>query len=212
MHGYNASHSSSSSRWCPVISTKSGSIAILLLPILCSLPLAVCSTLHANISYSFSGHKTRYTPHYNHQLLIAVLISFCIMPIVFSFALHAKVIHFIHCRPSPDYLTQATHVLPSKRHELVDSHPQRRPQPQLTPLQNQLVLPPLTLSCQRFVYLNRRTLAASTSSQSGASSNKLTSKSITPPAVLGKINCQANANGNRSVLLMILLLSVYVSY
>jgi len=51
---------------------------------------------------------------------------------------------------------------------------------------------------------------SSNSSQSSRSSTGTSSTSITSPIVLYKINSQANANANRTVLLLVLLLSFYV--
>ena len=58
--------------------------------------------------------------------------------------------------------------------------------------------------------LHRNTNNSSNSSQSSRSSTGTSSTSITSPIVLYKINSQANANANRTVLLLVLLLSFYV--
>jgi hypothetical protein len=92
---------------------------------------------------------------------------------------------------------------------------------------NRLLLLPKYSSRRRFILFNTETIGSSTtttmaagqsapmnnssnSSQSSRSSTATSSTSTTSPIILYKINSQANANANRTVLLLVLLLSFYV--
>ncbi|UJR13389.1 hypothetical protein I4U23_000405 [Adineta vaga] len=234
IHGHTSSNRSSWSKWCRYVSTKSGSLILLFLPLLCSLPLAICNCLHAKI-YFRTLTREACIVHYTHEILITLLISFYILPILLSFFLHAKLVYFIRSRHNQRYLTRTAYILPMKRQNLVESQLKRRSNKHVDELQDQVLLSPQNSSYQRLILMNRAPIASSTamtastmaaaqsvianynpnstcnSSQSSRSSAEPTSPtSISPPTVLYKINCQATANANRTVILLVLLLSFYV--
>ena len=60
---------------------------------------------------------------YTHGILISFLIFFYILPLLFSFFLHAKLIYFIRSKHHQHYLTATTptHRLTMKRNNTLDS-------------------------------------------------------------------------------------------
>jgi hypothetical protein len=226
IHGQTLSNKSSWSKWCHRISTKSGSIILLILPIICSLPLAICNFLHAIIHTSLTNKTC--TVQYTHGILISLLISFYLLPLLFSFFLHGKLIYFIRTRHNQHYLSTTAYILPMKRNNLTEFQAKRRLNQENPNLQDRLLVKPKHSSHRRFIMTNTETLGSTTttmaalqsapinpnnssnSSQSSRSSTGTSSTSVTSPIVLYKINSQANANANRTVLLLVLLLSFYV--
>ncbi|CAF0800594.1 unnamed protein product [Adineta steineri] len=237
IYGHTSSNVSVLSTWCRRISTKSGTIILLILPILCSLPIAICNLLHAHILRAPSQIKICVVQYAN-GLLISLLISFYILPLLLSFFLHAKLIYFIRSKRTQRYLATTPHALLTKNTNTLDSQAisqknQRRTNPKIL-TNNQLLLQTKTNKTnarnQRVVMFNTntagnapRTIMTTTtggqqvptnnSSNSSASSRSSTSTgymSLTSPVILYKINSQANANAKRTVLLLVLLLSFYV--
>ncbi|CAF1231624.1 unnamed protein product [Adineta ricciae] len=232
IHGHTSSNNSSWSKWCRYVSTKSGSMFLLILPILCSLPLAISNCLHAHISTASSTVK-KCVLHYTNEIIISLLISFYILPILFSFFLHAKLIYFIRSRHSQEYLTRRAYILPMKRQNPAEC---RRLNRGHIEKQDPILLSAQNPTSQRFILLNHELTPTSTtamttstmamiqstggisnannssnSSRSSRSSERTSMSSMAPPpTVLYKINCQANANANRTVVLLVLLLSFYV--
>ena len=169
---------------------------------------------------------------YAHGILISLLISFYILPLLFSFFLHAKLIYFIRTRHDHHYLTPTAYVLSVKRNNVTEFHSKKRSNKEQNYHQDQLLLQPKRSLQRRFIMFNTETIGSTTtttmahngqspplhtnmnnssnSSQSSRSSTATSSASITSPLVLYKINSQANANANRAVLLLVLLLSFYV--
>ncbi|CAF1333136.1 unnamed protein product [Adineta steineri] len=231
IHGHTSSRTSSWSKWCRRVSTKSGSIILLILPIICSLPLAICNMLHANILPKYFTKKSCIV-QYTNKILISVLISFYILPIFLAFFLHAKLIYFIRSRHNQRYLTKRAYILPTKRNNTAETHVQKRSNKHnvlshehlhLTPKQSshrRLVLSnsetagstatTITMGAAQLTPLNSNPNNSSQSSQSSRSSTATSSTSISSPIILYQINSQANANANRTVLLLVLLLSFYV--
>ena len=120
IHGHAPSSTSAWSTWCRHISTKTGSMILLILPVLCSLPLAVCNALHAHIHVNPFDNQICIV-QYNHGLLIGLLLSFYILPLLFAFFLHGKLIYFIRTRHDQLYLIKSTYVVPMKRYHKFDS-------------------------------------------------------------------------------------------
>jgi hypothetical protein len=228
IHGHTSSDKSCWSRWYRRISTKSGSLILLILPIICSLPFAICNFLHASILHTSLTNKTC-TLQYTHGILIGLLISFYILPLLISFFLHAKLIYFIRTRHNQHYLTTTTaYILPMKRNNTIEFQSKRRLNQQNPNAYDRLLLKPKRSSHRHHMMTNTETLGStitttaavqspplnpnnsSNSSQSSRSSTGTSSTSITSPIVLYKINSEANANANRTVLLLVLLLSFYV--
>ncbi|CAF3365090.1 unnamed protein product [Rotaria socialis] len=106
IHGNALSNESSQSKWCRRISTKTGSIILLILPILCSLPIAICNLLHAHVLRTSLRMKICIV-QYTHEILISFLIFFYILPLLFSLFLHANLIYFISSKHNQYYLTPA---------------------------------------------------------------------------------------------------------
>jgi hypothetical protein len=238
IHGHTSLTTSPWSKWCRRISTKSASIILLILPILCSLPIAICNLLHAHVLHTSLRMKICIV-QYTHKILISFLIFFYILPLLFSFFLHAKLIYFIRSKHQ-HYLTAAPYILPMKRTNTLDSQimvPKQRRIPNQNILsQNQQLLQPkkITTTNRRIVMYNTDTIRntagtgtlmttttgggqqvgannlSNNSSGSSRSSNGASYSSITSPVILYKINSQANANAKRTVLLLVLLLSFYV--
>ena len=238
IHGHTSSTPSSTSKWCRRASSKSGSIILLVIPILCSLPLAICNLLHAHVLLTTARMKNCIV-QYNHGILISFVIFFYILPLLFSFFLHAKLIYFIRSKHYQHYLTTASHSLPIKRNITLDSqmtiNKKRNLQNQNILINNQQLLQPKKTKTKS---ANRRTVMFSSdtngntagtivttttaaghqagttnSSNSSASSHSSTGTgfaSLTSPIILYKINSQAIANAKRTVLLLVLLLSFYV--
>jgi hypothetical protein len=247
MHGHTTLTVSSWSTWCRRISTKSGSIILLIIPILCSLPIAICNVLHAHVIHTSSYMKICVV-QYTHGILISFLILFYILPLLFSFFLHAKLIYFIRSKHHQHYLTTTTsYMLRMKHRSTLDSQTmqqkKRSVQKQSLLNNNQQLLHPKIISTKalnrQHVMSNKDTTAntagrrqtttttttataaavvgqqivtnnSSNSSASSRSSTGTGSASITSPIILHKVNSQANANANRAVLLLVLLLSFYV--
>lgn len=107
IHGHTSSDQSLWSTWCRQISTKSCSIILLFLPILCSLPIAVCNVLHAHVLHTSSKIQICIV-QYTHKILISFLIFFYVLPLLFSFFLHGKLIYFIRSRHNQHYFATAT--------------------------------------------------------------------------------------------------------
>jgi len=218
------------------MSTKSGSIILLILPILCSLPIAICNLLHAHVLHTSTKMKICIV-QYTHKILICFLIFFYVLPLLFSFFLHARLIYFIRSKHHQHSLTASSYVLPMKRTNTLDSQiivqKQRQISNQTNLSHNQQLLQPKTRNTKngRIVMFNtdtnRKTVGtilttatavgqqigtnnSSNSSGSSRSSNGTSSASTTSPIILYKINSQANANAKRTVLLLVLLLSFYV--
>ncbi|CAF4118991.1 unnamed protein product [Rotaria sp. Silwood2] len=231
IHGHTSS-SSSWTKWCRRISTKSGSIILLILPIICSLPIAICNSLHAHVLHTSLTNKICIV-QYTHGILIALLISFYLLPLVFSFFLHGKLIYFIRTRHNQYYLTKTAYLLPMKRNNTIETRLKQRSNEDNINYNPDFLLRPTNSYNRRLVTINTETMGpitttttaiaaaqlarlnqninnSSNSSQSSRSSAATGSTTITPPIVLYKINSQANANANRTVLLLVLLLSFYV--
>ena len=238
IHGHTTSNVSSWSKWCRRVSTKSGSIILLILPLLCSLPIASCNLLHAHVLLTLSQTKIC-TVLYNHGILISLLIFFYVLPLLFSFFLHAKLIYFIRSKHQQNYL--ATNAVPSKRTPTLESqtmmvkwrrtleekiggnvqpqcqtrivaekHSNRQPFPSNTRTVPNTAGTVMTMSTsaaarQQVVRHNSSNSSASVRSYTGTVATTLPS-----PIILYKINSQANANANRTVLLLVSLLSFYV--
>ena len=213
MHGH---VSSNLSRWSHQISSLSGSIVLLLLPLICSVPIAICNCLHANIIHISSVNRICIV-QYNHGLLIGLLLAFYILPLFVAFFLHGKLIYFIRSRHHPVYLTktdyltamQRRHPLQltlSPRHQrVVMINPQRGSSSTTTT--STLPFPPVVNHLCR----GRHHLSPSSTTTTTNSSQSSRSSSAHPSSIiLYKINSQANANANRTVLLLVLLLSFYV--
>jgi len=160
---------------------------------------------------------------YTHGILIFLLISFYILPLLFSFFLHGKLIYFIRTRHNEHYLTTTAYVLPMKRSNTTEFQSKRHSNMTNLNPHDQLLLQPKMSSHRRFRTTNTETNGttitalqsanpnnSSNSSQSSRSSTGASSTSVTSPIVLYKLNSQANANANRTVLLLVLLLSFYV--
>ncbi|CAF3699657.1 unnamed protein product [Rotaria sp. Silwood1] len=232
IHGHTSSTSSSWTKWCRHISTKSGSIILLILPIICSLPIAICNTLHAHILNTSLTNKICII-QYTHGILIGILISFYILPLLFTFFLHGKLIYFIRTRHNQYYLTKTSYLLPMKRNNITETRLKRYINEDNIKFHHEFHLQPTNSFNKRFITINTETIGGITttttmaaavqlarlnqnihnsinSSQSSRSSTAISSTLITPPIVLYKINSQANANANRTVLLLVLLLSFYV--
>ena len=205
MHGH---VSSSLSRWSAQISSPSGSIVLLLLPLVCSVPIAICNCLHANIIHISSVNRICIV-QYNHGLLIGLLLAFYILPLLVAFFLHGKLIYFIRRRHHPMYLTKTAYL--SNRLQVTFPH------------QRVVMVNPELLAHQRgsssttttsMMALPRTLLSkAHLSPSSNSSQSSRSSSTAHPPPssiILYKINSQANANANRTVLLLVLLLSFYV--
>jgi hypothetical protein len=228
IHGYTSSQTSFWYRWSRRISTQTGSIILLILPIICSLPLSIVNTLHANILHASPNNKICLV-QYTHGILIGVLTAFYLLPILFSFFLHAKLIYFIHRRHDQHYLTSTAYILPMKRNNTLEFQSKRQTNKKHSPPHDGLLLQPKGSSRRRLIKGNAEingpvttttTIAkqsvppnpnnSSNSSQSSRSSTGTGSTPTTSSIVLYKINSQANANANRTVLLLVLLLSFYV--
>ncbi len=177
---------------------------------------------------------------YTHKILISFLIFFYVLPILFSFFLHAKLIYFIRSKHHQHYLTTASYIIPMKRTNISDSkiiiQNQRRIPNQSILKHNQQLLQPKIVNNKnrRIVMFNTDTIRntagtimttttaaavagqqvatnnSSNSSGSSRSSNGASFTSMTSPIIQYKINSQANANAKRTVLLLVLLLSFYV--
>ena len=81
--------------------------------------------LHAHIF--FTPIKTNICMvQYTHGILISILISFYILPLLFSFFLHAKLIYFIRTRHDHHYLTPTTYILPMKRNNITEFQSKKR--------------------------------------------------------------------------------------
>jgi hypothetical protein len=162
---------------------------------------------------------------------MSVLISFYILPLLFSFFLHGKLIYFIRSRHTQLYLTKTAYLVPMKRNNTTESQLKKRSNKEDLILNNQVLLPPkhssdrhpfviknetigstttTTMSPIQTTPLNSNPNNSSNSSQSSRPSTTPSSASVTSPIILYKINSQANANANRTVLLFVLLLSFYV--
>ena len=243
IHGHAPSNTSAWSTWCRRISTKSGSIILLLLPVLCSLPLAACNARHAHIYLTPSANKICIV-QYNHGLLIGLLLSFYILPLLVSFFLHGKLIYFIRTRHDQLYLVKSTYTVPMQRHHRFDSQSliverQQRalketgfsadqcfvkskslPRRPMTMNTETLVNPTgstgTTITASMVAARSRLSKVGQKSSSNSSHSSRSstaavnTSKSLAPSLVFYKTNSQANSNANRTVLLLVLLLSFYV--
>jgi hypothetical protein len=227
IHGHTSFNRSRWSKWCRRISTKSRSIILLILPIIFSFPLSICNCLYANIVQTTINSKTCVVQH-AHRLLIGLFILFHIIPLLFAFFLHAKLIYFIRRRHRQYYFPTKTYILPLKRDAIAEFQSKGRPNEVNSNPSDRLFLQPHISSNQRLILTNIETPGSTTttmpaiqpaqlnvnnssnSSQSSRSSTRKTSTSVTSPIVLYKINSQANANANRTVLLLVLLLSFYV--
>ena len=242
IHGH-SSNVSAWSKWCRRASTKSGSIILLLLPILGSLPIAFSNLLQAHVLTTSSTVKNC-TVQYTHGIVMNFLIFFYILPLLFSFFLHAKLIYFIRSKHHQHYVTEVgRNVLPMKRFCTLENQlilNKKRQEEKNNRLSNseQLMHRKLTHaknSHRRVVIFNMGTtpntagtmMTASTSAPAGQptpgdtprySNGSMVSRSsggaipVSPasPIIFYKINSQANANANRTVLLLVLLLSFYV--
>ena len=104
IYGHTSTDQSLWSTWCRQISTKSCSMILLFLPILCSLPIAICNLLHAHVLHTSSKMQICIV-QYTHKILISFLIFFYILPLLFSFFLHGRLIYFIRSRHNQHYFT-----------------------------------------------------------------------------------------------------------
>jgi hypothetical protein len=238
IHGHTTSNVSSWSKWCRRVSTKSGSIILLILPLLCSLPIASCNLLHAHVLLGSSQTKIC-TVQYNHAILISLLIFFYVLPLLLSFFLHAKLIYFIRSKHQQNYWV--TNALPSKRNPTLESqtmmvrkrrtleekiggnvqpqcqtkivtekHSNRHPFTSNTGTLPNTAGTVMTISTSATA---RHQVVRHNSSNSSASLRSYTgtiATTLPPPIILYKVNSQANANANRTVLLLVSLLSFYV--
>jgi len=228
------------SKLCHKIATKSGSIILLILPVLCSLPIATCNTLHAHVIHTSSRVQICIV-QYAHKILISLLIFFYILPLLLTFFLHGKLIYFIRSKHHSSYLTNNSYALPMKhKASSLDLHRRRASNKVVLVSQNQKQsnirrkLVPTKL--KRVVVFNNdtdrnaagtlitsttttnnligqqvRAIAnSSNSTGSSRSSNGTGFSSVASPIILYKINSQANTNAKRTVLLLVLLLSFYV--
>lgn len=242
IHGH-SSNVSAWSKWCRRASTKSGSIILLLLPVLGSLPIAFSNLFQAHVLTTSSTMKNC-TVQYTHGIVMNFLIFFYILPLLFSFFLHAKLICFIRSKQHQHYVTvSGRNVLPMKRFSTMENQlilNKKRREEKNNRLSNseQLLHRKLTHaknSHRRVVIFNTGTtpntagtmMTASTSAPPGQpflgdthlySNGSMLSRSSAgaipaspaSPIIFYKINSQANANANRTVLLLVLLLSFYV--
>ncbi|UJR33975.1 hypothetical protein I4U23_021391 [Adineta vaga] len=231
IHGHTYTKVSTWSIWCRRISTKTGSIILLILPVLFSLPIAICNLLHANVIHTPFKMKICLV-QYADRFLISILLTFYILPLLFAFFLHAKLIYFIRSRNTQHYIaTKSNYLSSTNRNNTTDSQyvSQRKQRSQNFTHNNtreQLLLP--NKMSRKVVMFNTNGNTAGTimttttggqvigtnnSSNSSASSRSSTGtgySSLTSPIILYKINLQANANAKRTVLLLVLLLSFYV--
>ena len=244
IHGHTTTYVSSWSKWCRRASTKSGSIILLILPILCSLPIAFCNLFHAHVLMSASKMKICIV-QYTHGFLISFLIFFYILPLVFAFFLHAKLIFFIRSKHQQHYFEMARpNSMSMKRYTLTETQVMMNKQ-RLVQRENALQQDPSLLRKHVGSASNvRRSLAMSNTGTKGnntpgtimtvsttavagqpspiagqkcghvslasRSSTGTMATSATASTAFYKINSQANANANRTVLLLVLLLSFYV--
>lgn len=169
---------------------------------------------------------------YTHGFLISFLIFFYILPLVFAFFLHAKLIYFIRSKHQQHYFEMAApHSVSMKRYTLGETQLMMNKQ---RTIQRENLLRKNIGSASNV----RRSLVMSNSSTKGntggtimtvstaaaaiggqkcanislasRSSTGTNSTSATSATAFYKINSQANANANRTVLLLVLLLSFYV--
>lgn len=152
IHGHTSNDQSLWSTWSRQISTKSGSIILLFLPIFCSIPIAVCNLLHAHVLHTSSKNQICIV-QYTHKILISFLIFFYVLPLLFSFFLHGKLIYFIRSRHNQHYFATATTTsfhLPNKSRRLSNSQSmsskQRRILNQAIVNRNQQLLQPKKLA------------------------------------------------------------------
>ena len=92
-----------------------------MLPILCSLPIAFSNLLQANVLITSSTIRNC-TVQYTHGIVMSFLIFFYILPLVFSFFLHAKLIYFICSKHQQHYLTVTErNLLPMQRFSALEN-------------------------------------------------------------------------------------------
>ncbi|CAF2331954.1 unnamed protein product [Rotaria sp. Silwood2] len=239
IHGHALSKESSSSNWCRRISTKSGSIILLILPILCSLPIAICNLLHAHVLRTSPRMKICIV-QYTHGILISFLIFFYILPLLFSFFLHAKLIYFIRAKHHRRYITKRkpSNRLSMRHNDTLASQmivqKKRRGQNQNVFINDPQVLQLKMMNTKtlnrNIVMSNNNTIVnamgvgntstttgqrtrkhnPSNSSTSSRSSTRTTFASPASPPINYANSIRANANAKRTVVLLVLLLSFYV--
>ena len=179
------------------------------------------------------------TVQYNHGILITLLIFFYALPLLVSFFLHAKLIYFIRSKHQQNYLatnaelskrtptSESQTMMLKKRPALeekivgnvqpacqtrivTEKHSKRHPLTSNTGTVPNTAGTVMTISTsatarQQVIRLNSSNSSASVRSYTGTVATTLPS-----PIILYKINSQANANANRTVLLLVSLLSFYV--
>ncbi|CAF0776553.1 unnamed protein product [Rotaria sp. Silwood1] len=240
IHGHILSDKSSlSSKWYRRISTKSGSIILLILPILCSLPIAICNLLQAHVLRTSSTMKICIVQH-THGILISFLIFFYILPLLFSFFLHAKLIYFIHAKHQRRYSrqkkssnrllmkhnnTSASQMIVQKKgsgqHQNVFNN--NRQALQLNIINTKTLNRNIAMSNNDAIInavdaINISTAAGQRTGKHNSSSSSASSRSTTrtgftspvSPASHYANSTRANANAKRTVFLLVLLLSFYV--
>ena len=198
---------------------------LLILPLIFSFPLAICNCLYTSIVRTSSGTRICIV-RYAHGTTIALLISFYICPLLLAFFLHGKLIYFIRSRHNQYYFTPTPYMLSTKRNETIELQSRRRiDRNRFSPNMKLLSEPQgqshrakrIITTTEILPSTTTTTLPAriipnqsSNSSQSSRSSTGTNCTSPMSPIILYKINSQANANANRTVLLLVLLLSFYV--
>lgn len=181
---------------------------------------------------------------YTHGFLISLLIFFYIVPLLLTFFLHAKLIHFIKSKHRRHYLAiTKSNILPMKRYTLSETqlifNKQRVLQRENIFNPNQdirrqvltgmatrrslntsntatkgntagTVMTTSTTAAQQAQQIPRAAQNCGNVSLLSRSSTGTVPGSVQLPITFYKINSQANANANRTVLLLVLLLSFYV--
>lgn len=217
------------SKWFRCLSKKSNSMFLLILPMIFSFPLAISNFFYTNLMETSSGNKICLV-QYGHGVLIGLLILFYLLPLLFSFLLHGKLIYFIRSRQSLYYLTPTTYVGPRKGFENIELQSNKRRDRKNSSPELVFLAEPKRFLCRPMMMTTTEILPSTTttimptirsarinrhsslnSSRSSRSSNGTNpSSTSTSRIILYKINSQANANANRTVLLLVLLLSFYV--
>ena len=214
--------------WFRRLSSKTNSMFLLILPIIFSFPLAISNFLYTNLIETSSGNKICIV-QYSQGILIGLLISFYLVPLVFSFLLHGKLIYFIRSRHRLYYLTPTTYVVAKKSNEIMELQSTKRGNRKYSPPNLVLLTKPKRLLRRPMMMTTTEIIPSTTttimpaiqsarinrnpstnSSHSSRSSNGTNPSSTASRIILYKINSQANANANRTVLLLVLLLSFYV--
>ncbi|CAF0739376.1 unnamed protein product [Rotaria sordida] len=238
IHGH-ALSDESSLKWCRQISTKSGSIILLILPILCSLPIAICNLLQAHVLRTSPRMKICIV-QYTHGVLISFLIFFYILPLLFSFFLHAQLIYFIRAKHQRLYLTKgktSNRLLMNRNSTLASQmivQKKRQGQNQNVCMNNPQVLQSKRISTKSLNrnitmsnndtnanavgVINTLTTASQRTGKNNISSSSASNRSSTRTSFASPVSStlhyastiRANTNAKRTVVLLVLLLSFYV--